>query len=265
MSRTRHLFLFDQKGRHLADVAGGLWDFRHGHVIKRHSHPEDQLLFAAEGVMAVDTDQGIWVVPPLRAVWIPAETLHGVTMSGVVSMRTLYFLPKLCKSLPRRCLVLNISSLLKELIVHASTFPRLRRSNSSQRHIIDLILDQLKVVESIPIQLPLPRDPRARKLVDQLFADPSDQRALNGLCYGSGASKRTIQRLFIEETGMSFSKWRQRWRLISAMQRLAAGEAVTTAALESGYNSASAFVAMFRKQLGMTPGRYLSAGLQLNH
>jgi AraC-like DNA-binding protein len=161
--------------------------------------------------------------------------------------------------------VLNISSLLKELIVHASTFPRLRRSNSSQRHIIDLILDQLKVVESIPIQLPLPRDPRARKLVDQLFADPSDQRALNGLCYGSGASKRTIQRLFIEETGMSFSKWRQRWRLISAMQRLAAGEAVTTAALESGYNSASAFVAMFRKQLGMTPGRYLSAGLQLNH
>jgi len=261
MSRTRQLFLFDQKGRHLADIAGGSWDFKHGHVIRRHSHPEDQLLFAAEGVMAVDTDQGIWVVPPLRAVWIPAETLHGVTMSGRVSMRTLYFLPKLCKALPRRCLVLNISSLLKELIVHASTFPRLRRAISSQRHIIDLILDQLKAVESIPIQLPLPRDPRARKLVDQLFANPSDQRPLNGLCSGSGASKRTIQRLFIEETGMSFSKWRQRLRLISAMQRLAAGEAVTTVALESGYNSASAFVAMFRKQLGMTPGRYLLAGL----
>jgi AraC-like DNA-binding protein len=260
MSQTRHLFLFDQKGRPLADVAGGSWDFRHGHVLKRHSHPEDQLLFAAEGVMAVDTDQGIWVVPPLRAVWIPAETLHGVTMSGRVSMRTLYFLPSLCKFLPRRCLVLNISSLLKELIVHASSFPKLRRSSSSQRHIIDVILDQLKVVESIPIQLPLPRDPRARKLVDQLFANPSDQRPLDGLSSRSGASKRTIQRLFIEETGMSFSKWRQRLRLISAMQRLAAGEAVTTVALETGYNSASAFVAMFRKQVGMTPGRYLSAG-----
>jgi AraC-like DNA-binding protein len=118
----------------------------------------------------------------------------------------------------------------------------------------------LKVVESIPIQLPLPRDPRARKLVDQLFSNPSGHRRLDGLCSRSGASKRTIQRLFIEETGMPFSKWRQRLRLISAMQRLAAGEAVTTVALETGYNSASAFVAMFRKQLGMTPGRYLSAG-----
>ena len=210
--------------------------------------------------MAVDTDQGIWVVPPLRAVWIPAETLHSVTMSGRVSMRTLYFLPRLCKSLPRRCLVLNISSLLKELIVYASTFPKLRRSISSQRAVVDLILDQLKVVESIPIQLPLPRDARARKLVDHLFANPSDRRPIEGLCSQSGASKRTIQRLFLEETGMSFSKWRQRLRIISAMQRLAAGEAVTSVALETGYNSASAFVAMFRKQVGMTPGHYLSTG-----
>ena len=262
MSRTRHLFLFDQTGRRLAEVASGSWDFKHGHVLKRHSHPEDQLLYAAEGTMAVDTDQGIWVVPPLRAVWIPAETFHGVTMSGRVSMRTLYFLPKLCKSLPRRCLVINVSSLLKELIVHACNFPKLRRRVSAERNIIDLIVDQLKVVDSIPVQLPHPHDPRARKLVEKLFADPSDQRPLHDLCSESGASKRTMQRLFVEETGMSFSKWRQRLRLISAMQRLAAGEAVTTVALECGYNSPSAFIAMFRNQLGMTPTRYLSGGLQ---
>ena len=262
MSRTRHLFLFDQKGRRLAEVAGGSWDFKHGYVIPRHSHPEDQLLFAAEGVMTVDTDQGIWVVPPLRAVWIPAETIHGVTMSGRVSMRTLYLLPKLCRSLPRRCLVINISSLLKELILHACTFPKLRKTIPSERNVIALIVDQLKAVESIPVQLPHPSDPRARKLVEKLFANPSDQRPLDDLCSESGAGKRTMQRLFVEETGMSFSKWRQRQRLISAMQRLAAGEAVTTAALESGYNSTSAFIAMFRKQLGMTPTRYLSGGLR---
>src|SRR5271163_1872384 len=256
MSRTRHLFLFDQKGRRLAEVAGGSWDFKHGHVIPRHSHLEDQLLFAAEGVMTVDTSQGIWVVPPLRAVWIPAETIHRVMMSGRVSMRTLYFWPKLCKSLPRRCLVINISSLLKELILHACTFPQLQKRVPSERHIVDLIVDQLKVVESIPVQLPRPYDPRAKKLVEKLFADPSDRRPLSDLSSESGASKRTMQRLFVEETGMSFSKWRQ--RLISAMQRLAAGEAVTTVALESGYNSTSAFIAMFRKQLGMTPTRYLS-------
>ena len=98
--------------------------------------------------------------------------------------------------------------------------------------------------------------------MSQLFADTGDQRPLDELCYASGASKRTMQRLFIEETTMPFSKWRQRLRLVTAMQRLAAGEAVTTVALESGYNSVSAFVAMFHKQLGMTPGRYLSAGRQ---
>src|SRR5271156_740006 len=152
MSRTRHLFLFDQKGRRLAEVAGGSWDFKHGYVIPRHSHPEDQLLFAAEGVMTVDTSQGIWVVPPLRAGWIPAETVHAGTMSGRVSMGTLYLWPKLCRALPRRCLVINISSLLKELILHACTFPKLRKTIASERNVIALIVDQLKVVESIPVQ-----------------------------------------------------------------------------------------------------------------
>src|ERR1700677_5414861 len=142
MSQTRHSFLFAPNGRRIAQMAGGSWEFEHGYAIRQHSHREDQLLFASEGVMTVETSEGVWVVPPLRAVWIPAETLHGVTMSGRVSMRTLYFLPRLCKFLPRRCLVLNISSLLKELIVHASSFPKLRRSSSSQRHIIDVILDQ---------------------------------------------------------------------------------------------------------------------------
>jgi AraC-like DNA-binding protein len=264
MSRTRHLFLFDQTGRRLAEVASVSWNFKHGQVLPRHSHPEDQLLYAAEGTMAVDTDQGIWVVPPLRAVWIPAETSHGVTMSGRVSMRTLYFLPKLCKSLPRRCLVINVSALLKELIVHACNFPKLRRRVCAERNIIALIVDQLKVVEAIPVQLPHPHDPRARKLVESLLANPSDQRPLGDLCSESGAGKRTMQRLFVEETGMSFSKWRQRLRLISAMQRLAAGEAVTTVALECGYDSPSAFIAMFRKQLGMTPTRYLAGGMRQN-
>ena len=128
----------------------------HGHVIRRHSHPEDQLLFASEGVMTVETIEGVWVVPPLRAVWIPAETAHAVTMSGRVSMRTLYILPRLCRTVPRRCLVINISSLLRELILHACEFSRLRKRVAAERHVIELILDQLKLVESIPVQLPHP-------------------------------------------------------------------------------------------------------------
>jgi len=244
----------------MAEMAGGVWDFRHGHVIRRHSHMEDQLLFASEGVMTVETNEGIWVVPPLRAVWIPAETEHRVSMSGRVSMRTLYFWPKLCRSLPRRCLVINISSLLRELILHASGFSKLRRRVAAERHVIELILDQLKMAKAVPVQLPHPSDFRARKLADRVRANPGDQRPLEVLAMECGASKRTMQRLFAEESGMSFSRWRQRARLVHAMQSLAAGQSVTNAALDAGYSTTSAFISMFRKQLGTTPARYLAAG-----
>jgi AraC-like DNA-binding protein/quercetin dioxygenase-like cupin family protein len=259
MSQTRHAFLFGEDGRRTAEMAGGSWDFAHGHVIRRHSHLEDQLLFASEGVMTVETSEGIWVVPPLRAVWIPAETAHGVTMSGRVSMRTLYLSPNLCRTVPRRCLVINISALLRELILHACEFSKLRKRVDAERHVIELILDQLKFVESVPVQLPHPRDSRAKKLADILRANPRDPRPLDALSMECGAGKRTMQRLFAEETGMSFSRWRQRARLIHAMQSLAAGQSVTNAAFDAGYSTTSAFISMFRKQLGTTPTRYLSA------
>jgi AraC-like DNA-binding protein len=242
-------------------MAGGSWNLKHGHVIRPHSHIEDQLLFASEGVMTLDTNQGVWVVPPLRAVWIPAETMHSVAMSGRVSMRTLYFSPGMCTSLPRECLVINISSLLRELILHACTFPRLHQRVRRERHVIELVLDQLQIVQSIPVQLPQPRDPRAKRLVKKLLENPADQRPLCELAAECGAGKRTMQRLFTEETGMSFGEWRQRWRLVSAMQRLAAGESVTTVALDVGYSTTSAFISMFRKHLGTTPTRYL-AGIE---
>ncbi len=207
--------------------------------------------------MTVESTDGIWVVPPLRAVWIPAETGHVVAMSGRVSMRTLYLSPKLCKSLPRKCLVINISSLLRELILHACQFSKLHKRTPAERRVIEMILDQLRVAESIPVQLPHPRDPRARKLADLLRTKPDRKQSLEALSAQCGASKRTMQRLFADESGMSFSRWRQRARLIHAMQSLAAGQSVTTAALEAGYNSTSAFISMFRKQLGTTPFRYL--------
>ena len=113
MSEKCHSILFDRKGRLLSELASVSADFGDGHVIPEHYHPEDQLLFASKGVMTVRTKQGVWVVPPLRAVWIPAETPHSVAMSGPVSMRTLYLLPGLCRNLPAKCFVMNVSLLLK--------------------------------------------------------------------------------------------------------------------------------------------------------
>jgi len=210
--------------------------------------------------MTVRTRQGIWVVPPLRAVWIPAETPHSIVMSGAVTMRTLYFLPALLEGLPRKCFVLNVSALLRELILHACKLSKLSRKRRDHKVVIEIIVDQLQASPAVPLQLPHPSDPRALKVVQRLLDDPAEPRTLKGLCADCGASKRTIERIFRLETKMTFGRWRQQLRLLHALQRLASGEKVTTAALDTGYASTSAFISMFRKQLGTTPTRYFGNG-----
>ena len=259
MSQECHSLLLPQEGRWAAQVATLSCDFRSGHVIPEHFHPEDQLVFASRGVMTVRTKQGIWVVPPLRAVWIPARTPHSITVSGAVSMRTMYFLPKLITVGRGECLVLNVSPLLRELILHACDFPRLKKAVPAQGRIIAMIADQLAAARSITLQLPHPSDPRAMRVVQALLADPGGRVTLDDLCKHCGATKRTIQRTFLAETHLTFGRWRQQLRLLHALQRLAAGAKVTGAALDAGYNSTSAFIAMFRKQLGTTPTRYFES------
>jgi AraC-like DNA-binding protein len=256
MSEKCHSILFDLRGRPLAQVASVSADLPDGHMIPLHFHPEDQLIFASQGVMTLRTDQGIWVVPPLRAVWIPTKTPHSVTISGLVAMRTLYFLPGFVKGLPQKCFVMNVTPLLRELILHACTFKRLNKKAPVQKRILEILVDQLQAVDSIPLQLPRPADARAMRIVQSLLANPGEPKTLQTLCKDCGASKRTIERVFLAETKMTFGKWRQQLRLLHALQLLASGEKVTGAALDAGYCSPSAFISMFKKQLGATPTRY---------
>jgi AraC-like DNA-binding protein len=256
MSEKCHSILPRSNGRLLAHIASVSIDLNHRQVIPEHYHPEDQLIFASRGVMIVSARQGIWVVPPLRAVWIPAGTPHSVEMCGQVSMRTLYFHPGMVRALPQRCFVMNISALLRELILHACELSTLTRRIALQRSLIDVMIAQLKTANAVPLQLPRPEDMRAARIVRSLLADPSANQTLDQLCKACGASKRTIQRIFLTETKMSFARWRQQLKLLHALQLLATGEKVTAAALEAGYNSPSAFISMFRKQLGTTPMAY---------
>ncbi|HKC23197.1 MAG TPA: helix-turn-helix transcriptional regulator [Thermoanaerobaculia bacterium] len=225
------------------------------HEIPVHSHPEDQLVYACRGVMTVRTQEGTWVVPPLRAVWIPARVPHAVATSGAVSMRTLYLRAGLVRRL-RGCRVVNVSPLLRELILHACRLRALTRRKRDQAHLVDAIVDQLDVVESTPLQLPSPADARAARVAEILSADPGGQRSLEEICRAAGASRRTIERLFRSETPMTLGEWRQQLRLLTSLRLLAAGKKITHVALESGYATASAFIAMFRRALGTTPRRY---------
>jgi len=177
-------------------------------------------------------------------------------MSGGVSMRTLYLRPRLRRDSARGCEVMNVSPLLRELILQACKIPALSRREREHGHLVNMILDQLKTAECVPLQLPEPVDRRSLRVAKTLLNDPSDRRPLEELCEGAGGNKRTIERLFQAETGMTFGKWRQQLRLLHALRLLAEGAKITEVALEAGYSTPSAFISMFRKTLGTTPARY---------
>jgi AraC-like DNA-binding protein len=177
-------------------------------------------------------------------------------MSGTVAMRTLYLKPRLTRVMPRDCCVVNVPPLLKELILHACAFAALKKTIPWQRHLIDVIIDQLETIQMVPLQLRNPSDPRALRITEALLTDPSESRPLQQLCKVAGAGKRTVERLFLDDVGITFGRWRQQLRLMRAMQLLAEGENVTRSALEAGYSTPSTFISMFRKTLGTTPALY---------
>jgi AraC-like DNA-binding protein len=256
MSQKRQRSIFDLSRDRHAQITTHTHDYPAGHIIPSHFHDRDQLVYASRGVMTVRTSDCAWVVPTHRAVWIPAAIPHTITMSGGVAMRTLYFRPRLAKTLPRGCCVVNVSPLLRELILKTCTFAALRKTSKPQCHLIDVIIDQLENIQLVPLRLPNPSDARALRVAAALLADPTDHRSLKRICKTAGASSRTVERLFQDDVGMTFGKWRQQLRLMQAMRLLAEGAKVTHAALESGYSTPSAFISMFKKILGTTPALY---------
>lgn len=259
MSQTRQGAKFDAVADRRSQITAFTRDYPAGHVVAPHFHDRDQLVYASRGVMTVRSQHETWVVPTHRAVWIPARIPHDISMSGLVAMRALYLRPRIARTLPRSCCVVNVSPLLRELILHACTLGALRRSIRSQRHLVDAIIDQLKSISSVPLQLPLPTDARARRIAAFLLANPSERRPLQHLGASIGASTRTLERLFQQDVGMSPGKWRQQLRLMQALRLLADGVKVTEAALGAGYSTPSAFISMFRKALGTTPASYFKS------
>jgi len=208
--------------------------------------------------MWVHTPQGDWVVPPNRAVWVPAGIEHSIDMSGKVLVQTLYFAQAVSSSFPGHCCAVNVSPLVRELIRHCVSLGMLDRKQPAMARLLGVLVDQVKALPAIPLQLPLPADERAKAASDWLRDHPNDPGLIKQIAKRVGSSARTLERLFRQETGLTFGKWRQQLRLLHALRLLAAKRAVTTVAMEVGYESTSAFIAMFKKALGTTPYRYFA-------
>jgi len=234
-------------------------EFPRGHVIPSHAHNRSQLLYASSGVMTVEASGGIWVVPPLRAVWIPAATEHRINCTGDLSMRTVYITPEAFPGLPNDCRVVSIPPLLRELILRAVKVPVMYESGTRDERLLMMIPDLILELEATPLTLPIPDDSRLQEITDRLIKNPGDNRFLSEWGDLVGAHSRTLSRLFKVRTGMGFRQWRQQVRIMEALKMLGRGEAVTNVALDLGYDSPSAFIAMFRRALGVTPGRYFQA------
>lgn len=214
-----------------------------------------QLLYATRGVLTVHTDAGTWVVPPDRGVWIPAGFRYRVEMSGVVALRMLY-LRAGRRVMAKACAVVNVTPLLRELIVRTNLIGALDGAIPEQKRLIGVILDELRTLVTVPLQLPQPRDARAVRFAALAAGEGGSRMSVAKMLRECGASRRTLERVFRAETGMSLGQWQRRQKLLAGLRHLAGGEAVTTVAMELGYNGPSAFIAMFRRELGQTPKKY---------
>lgn len=221
-------------------------------------------VWASRGVLSVTVNSAIWTVPPRQALWIPPHVTHSVRMAGRGALRQIYLAAPFCHRLGASPRVIHVTPLLRELLRRVSAVGTLDRRIRPERRLLDVLLDELVVAMDDgrselplrPVELPMPRDPRARLAADSVCHAPDASHNAAQLARAANASVRTLERLFRSETGLSFGAWRQRARLVHAMRLLADGASVTQAGIAIGYSGTSAFVATFRRAIGITPGRY---------
>jgi AraC-like DNA-binding protein/mannose-6-phosphate isomerase-like protein (cupin superfamily) len=255
MDKVRTLEDCHRSRRPVAALAS---DHPHGEHIASHRHPRAQLIHALSGVMTVISDGGSWVVPTGRAVWMPAGVDHAIRIAGDVTMRTLFVDPSGRPGLPDHCEVIDVSPFLREAIVTAIRIPLDYTADGRDDRVMELILDEIEIAPRLELHVSLPGDPRLARLCEQVIADPALPITLEGLAASIHVSGRTLARMFHRELGMSFGEWLRRTRLLLSLPRLAAGASVLEVALEHGYESPSAFAAMFRRTLGVAPTAYLA-------
>jgi len=221
-----------------------------------HSHARGQLLGAIRGLLTVGTDRGQHVVAATQAIWIPPHQTHSVRSHGPFAGWSVYVDKSACATLPAQPCTIRMSALLHAAVDRAVGWSG-ALLDDAQARVVGVVLDEIRSLPRESFELPMPRDARLLRIAQAIADDPSDNRSLPEWADWAHVPSRTLTRRFSAETGFSFTQWRQRARLLRALELLTRGNAVTTTALDLGYENVSAFIAMFRRHFGVTPGRYM--------
>jgi AraC-like DNA-binding protein len=262
VAREIHIEMVDMIARPIVAIGN---DYPDGHRVKPHRHRRGQLISSATGVMVLSTAEGTWVMPPHRGMWIPPATQHRVQMVGAVSVQSLYIEPNAIPDLANHCQVVGISPFMRGLITEALDLPLEYELQGRAGALMQLIQYEMQQLTALSLSLRYPAHGPLSALCRQFVQEPSIHETIDAWAGALSMSRRSFTRLFRRETGMSFVAWRQQACLLCAMPRLAAGEAVTTVAIDLGYENPAAFTLMFRRAFGSPPLAYLGLRKQLTN
>ncbi len=232
-------------------------EYDSGFTDPMHAHDAVQILFATSGVMSVKTPELAVVIPPQRAVIVPAGTLHEVSCRGPVSLRTIYIKSGSLSDF-EACRVIEVSDLVKALIVTIADFDPDATWTAREDRIVEFLLEEVREMPTAPYSVAMPSDPRLLRVCKAILDDPADGQDIDHWASVAAMGRRTFTRAFRRETGVGLSVWRQQVRLLAALSLLSEGQSITMTAYEVGYDSPSGFGTMFRRAFGVPPSRYMA-------
>ncbi len=241
-------------------------DVMHWHVdvpvslsTEEHSHSKGQLFSLKSGLALVQTSTGVWALLPNRCCWIPPSYQHCMRSLGKISGWSLYLPAAACASLPQKPTVLPLSPLVEQISIRISEWKHDPPAPATRRHLITVLRDEIRNATTESLHLPMPIDPRLKRLADEMLKHLGTNRSLDDWARFAGMSKRSLLRNFQRETGMTIGQWFQHLRMFVALEKLSRGSSVTQTALAVGFRSVSAFIKVFKNVVGATPLAYSRA------
>lgn len=250
---------------HTADLpaTGVVEHYPAGHIVPRHSHPRGHLIYASTGVLLVQASTGQWLVPPTTGVWLQPSIQHQLTAMTAVTAHGIFVAEHLAPDLPPMDCVVHVSPLMRELITALVSVPAQPPFQPRDALLGQLLVEELKTVAQLPFHLPWPDDKLISTVCDYLVQEPGRAATAEDVAQRYAITSKTLHRRFLKSTGMNFGQWRQKMRLMKSIEKLLLGLPITHVALESGYESHSAYSVAFKKAFGCPPSEFIAVAYEI--